>query len=407
MLDLNDGKISQEQLLLDFPGLYKEIDGKKCIYLDNASTTLKPRQMVQAVNDYYSGISANIHRGKYFSLEDVSNKFEQVRSKVANLIGASGNEIVFVSNTTEALNLVCGGLQLTKNDRVLCLPSSHHSNLLPWVDVATVEYIELLPCQTVDLTRYQQLLAKGPKLVSLTHCSNVTGVYLDLKTMVAMAKAVGALVVVDAAQSVPHRRLDVVALDIDFLAFSAHKMLGPTGLGVLYGKASLLNQLKPVKLGGGVVDWVAFDSFNLRKIPHRFEAGTPNIAGVLGLGAAIDYLQQVGFDWIEQHDRILGRYMLAQAMQRSYLQVIDSRPDADRGAVLSMAVHGMTNLDDLARYLSDSFGILCRNGHLCAQPYVSSFDGGQVLRISGYIYTSQKDIDYFFDSLDELISALL
>ncbi|OBP16547.1 cysteine desulfurase [Rheinheimera sp. SA_1] len=407
MLEIKTEINCQEALLADFPGLYKEVDGKQCVYLDSASTTLKPTQMVEAVCDYYLGISANIHRGKYFSLEDVSNKFEQVRSKIANLIGGSGNEIVFVSNATEALNIVSHGLNLSKDDLVVCLPFSHHSHLLPWFDCAKVEYLQLKACQNPDLEHYATLLAKNPKVVCLTHCSNVTGIYLDLEVMIAMAKEVGALVVVDAAQSIPHRRIDVRALNIDFLAFSAHKMLGPTGVGVLYGKAELLNQLKPLKLGGGMVDWVEFSSFNLRKIPHRFEAGTPNISGVLGFGAAIDYLHKIGFNWIEQHDRELGSYMLAKAMQRSYLRVVDPRPDADRGAVLSMSIEGMNNLDDLARYLSDSFGIMCRNGHLCAQPYVSSLTSGQVIRISGYIYTRFQDIDYFFDSLDELVSALL
>ncbi|WDE09185.1 aminotransferase class V-fold PLP-dependent enzyme [Thalassomonas viridans] len=403
--NVDNGQL-KEKLIKDFPGLSKEIDGQQVYYLDSAATTLKPRQMVEAINDYYLGVSANIHRGKHFALEEVSNQYEGVRYKVANLIDCSGNEVVFLRNTTEAINLVASGLNLSKTDRVVCMAESHHSNMLPWLQAASVDYIRVTDDFCVDLEHYQSLLASKPKVVALTHCSNVTGIYIDLPLMVKMAKAAGALVVVDAAQSVPHRKLSVSELDIDFLAFSAHKMLGPTGVGVLYGKSQLLEKLTPLNLGGGVVDWVEFDAFTLRKVPHRFEAGTPNISGVLGLGASIDYLNGLGFDFIREHDKRLGRFMLEQAGKRDYLQVLNSDPDADRGAVLSFTIPKSPNLDDVARYLSDSFGIMCRNGHLCAQPYISSVSPGQVLRVSGYVYTFESDIEHFFDSLDQIVSFL-
>lgn len=390
----------------DFPGLDRTVDGEPLVYLDNAATTLKPLSVVEAMNDYNLGIATNIHRGKSFSLEEVSNRYEQVRYKVANLIGCSGNEVVFTGNTTQSLNMVAHGLALSKEDRVICFKDAHHSNLLPWMAHATVDYVDVDENHQVDMQHYQQLLATKPKVVALNHCSNVTGYYIDLAQMVSMAKQAGALVVVDAAQSLPHRKVNVSELDIDFLAFSAHKMGGPTGVGVLYGKSELLRELKPLLLGGGMVDWVETDKYVLRKIPHSLEAGTPNISGVLGLGAAIDYLNSIGFEHIEQHDRQLAATMLAHAASRDYLEVIGPSATADKSALLTFAIKGIENLDDVARYLSDSNGILVRNGHLCAQPLVNALTCGQVMRISGYLYNSEQQVAFFFDCLDQIVEFM-
>ncbi len=391
----------------DFPGLSEQFDGTDVTYLDNAATTLKPKAMVEAMNQYYLGISSNIHRGKYVSLESVSDRYENVRSKVANLIGAIANEVVFLRNTTEAINLVARGLGLDKSDKVVLCAESHHSNMLPWMENATVDFVSVTETGQVSLEHYHELLKQHPKVVALTHCANTTGVYLPLEQMVKAAKAIGAVVVVDGAQSVPHRKIDVKALGIDFLAFSAHKMVGPTGLGVLYGDRSQLEKLAPLNLGGGCVDWVDFNKYRLRKIPHRFEAGTPHIAGVLGLGASIDYLNEIGFDVIEQHDKAMGQRLLSLATQYDYLKVLNADPELDRGAVISVSIPGVDNLDDVARYLSDSYGIMCRNGHLCAQPYVSSQSSGQVLRASGYFYNTEAQLEAFFEALDQIVSFII
>lgn len=390
----------------DFPGLKTQVDGMRVTYLDSAATSLKPQSMIDAVSEYYSGISSNVHRGKNYSLELVSNRFESARYKVAELISCSGNEVVFVKNTTEAINLVADGLGLTKEDIVITCSDAHHSNLLPWMERADVRAVNTDNDANLDLGHFEQLLQLNPKVVALTHCSNVTGIYHPIEQMIKAAKAVGAIVVVDAAQSIPHRKVNVKELDVDFLSFSAHKMLGPTGVGVLYGRADMLEQLKPQQFGGGMVDWVDLDSSRKRKIPHRFEAGTPNIAGAYGMGAAVDYIFSIGYDEIAAHDKHMAQLMLKLAAQRNYLEVINSDANQDRGAVLSFKIPGTPNLDEVARILSDSYGIMCRNGHLCAQPFVDKHADGQVLRVSGYIYTTDADIELFFESLDEISDFL-
>lgn len=407
MNNINKNNDSLLAIQAEFPGLNARIDGEKVIYLDSAATSLKPQAMIDAISKYYGGIACNVHRGKYFAMEEVSNQYEQVRYKIANLIQCHGNEIVFVNNTTEAINAVATGLELGKGDLVLVSENAHHSNFLPWTTRATTEVIRHLSNGAVDMHSYETLLQRKPKVVSLTHCSNVTGIYIDLETLAQMAKDAGAIVVVDAAQSLPHRKVSVKSGNIDFMCFSAHKMLGPNGVGVLFGRATMLEQLTPQNFGGGMVDWVEFSRYRLRKIPHRFEAGTPNIAGVIGFGATIDYLTHIGMDTIERHDKALGQFMLSLAKKRDYLQIIGDDSDLDRGALLSFAINGLDELDDVSRYLSDSYGIVVRNGHLCAQPYIQGQTSGQVIRISAYLYNSEKDIEYFFAALDEIVTNIL
>jgi cysteine desulfurase/selenocysteine lyase len=386
----------------DFPGLRVEIDGRLITYLDSAATSLKPQVMVDAVTDYYTGVSSNVHRGKSYAIELVSNNFERARYRTAELISCSGNEIVFTKNTTDAVNIVASGLGLTKDDHVLICADSHHSHQLPWISRATTSSVNLLPEGGLDLDDFKKKVDQRPKVVAITHCSNVTGVYNPIKEMTTLAKEKGAIVVVDAAQSIPHKKISVMDLDVDFLTFSPHKMLGPTGIGVLYGKKEMLELLTPTSFGGGMVDWVELDSFRLRKLPHRLEAGTPHIAGALGLGAAIDYLNSLGMDNIASYDKYLAQTMLKLALERDYLRVVHSDPEAERSAVLSFWVPSAPNLDDVARILSDTYGVMCRNGHLCAQPYIDQIAGAQVMRISTYLYNDVSDIERFFSALDDI-----
>jgi len=390
----------------DFPGLQAEIDGRPITYLDSAATSLKPQAMIDATVDYYGGVSSNVHRGKSYAIELVSNKFERARYRAAELISCSGNEIVFVKNTTDAINLVASGLNLTKEDTVLICVDSHHSHQLPWISRASTESVKLLPDGGLDLDDYKKKIQNNPKVVAITHCSNVTGVYNPLKEMAKLAKEHGAIVVVDAAQSIPHKKINVLELDVDFLTFSPHKMLGPTGIGVLYGRKEMLEQLTPMSFGGGMVDWVELDMFRLRKLPHRLEAGTPHIAGVLGLGAAIDYLNSLGMDNVEAHDKHLGSTMLKLAQERDYLKIVHPDPGAERSAVLSFWVPSAPKLDDTARVLSDTYGIMCRSGHLCAQPYIDQIAGSHVMRVSAYLYNNEAEIERFFDALDEINSFM-
>lgn len=386
----------------DFPGLQTEIDGRNITYLDSAATSLKPKVMVDAVAEYYSGISSNVHRGKSYAIELVSNKFEKARYRTAELICCSGNEIVFVKNTTDAINLVAAGLSLTKDDTVLICADSHHSHQLPWISRANTEAVKLLPEGGLDLDDFKNKLKNNPKVVAITHCSNVTGVYNPIKEMAKLAKEHGAIVVIDAAQSIPHKKINVLEIDVDFLTFSPHKMLGPTGIGVLYGRKEMLETLQPVNFGGGMVDWVEIDSYRLRKLPHRLEAGTPHISGVLGLGASIDYINSIGQDQIEKHDKYLGKRLFELANERDYLKVVNTNPDAERSAVLSFWVPSSPNLDDVARVLSDTYGIMCRNGHLCAQPYIDNVANSHVMRVSAYLYNQESELEYFFNALDEV-----
>ncbi len=354
----------------DFPILSRVIDDNRLVYLDSAATSLKPVQVVSEISRYYLEVSANIHRGKHYLSEEASVFYEEGRYKVAQFIGAAGNEVVFVRNTTEALNMVAKGLEIGKDDTVIVCTDSHHSGYLPWLEKANVVFVRISTQGGVDLEHYEELLKLTPKVVSLTHCSNVSGLYAPIEKMAQMAKSVGAIVVVDAAQSIPHRRLNVNRLNIDFLAFSSHKMLGPTGIGVLYGRQQYLEKLTPTYVGGGMVDWVDTTSYRARKIPHKFEAGTPHIAGVYGLVAAIKYLEKTGFERVEAHDLALGKLLLNEALKRDYLEVIaPGNASAERCAIVSIKMKQHANLGDIARMLSELVWHYVQNRpHVCTTP---------------------------------------
>ncbi len=399
--------IDPEIRIQDFPILSRVIDDNRLVYLDSAATSLKPIQVVSEISRYYLEISANIHRGKHYLSEEASVFYEEGRYKVAQHIGAAGNEVIFVRNTTEALNMVAKGLGISKEDTVIVCTDSHHSGYLPWLERANTQLVRVDAQGVVDLGHYQELLACGPKVVSLTHCSNVSGLYAPIEEMARMAKEAGAIVVLDGAQSMPHRRINVDELNIDFLAFSAHKMLGPTGIGVLYGKESQLVKLTPVYLGGGMVDWVDTTGYRTRKIPHKFEAGTPHIAGVYGFVAAIKYLEKIGFERVQKHDSEMGKLLLAEAQKRDYLEVIaPGNNSSERCAIVSMRMKQQHNLGDIARMLSDSYGVMCRTGHMCAQPLVDYLADGEILRASAYIYNTQQDVMDLFQALDEIHRAI-
>lgn len=405
--EVNDmSMLRRAQFEQDFPILLQQCGNQPIAYLDNAATSLTPKPVIEAINDYYLNISANIHRGKHYLSEKASNLYEESRYRVAQFAGCSGNEVVFVRNTTEALNMVSYGLDLQEEDLVVAFTDSHHSNFLPWKSKCITKVVRVNRLGGVDLDHYEQLLKEHPKVVALTHCSNVSGLYIPIEKMIQKAKMAGALVVVDAAQSVAHRPVKMQALGADFLAFSGHKMLGPTGIGVLCARQSLLNQMNPLLLGGGMVDWVETESYTLRKIPHRFEAGTPNIAGAIGLAQAIDYIESIRFDQIKNHDIQMGRYMLQLAKERPYLNVVAPLAEEERGGIISFYIKNIKDLGDIAKILSDSFGVLCRTGHMCAQPYVDLGGQGQVLRASAYIYNTQDDILRLFQALDQVIDII-
>ena len=401
-MDINDCQA-------DFPVLERLIDGQAITYLDSAATSLKPRSVIDAMSNYYSQNGVNIHRGKYYLSEEASDSYERVRYSIAQYLGAYGNEIVFTKGTTEALNLVAHGLDLKTDDIVVGFLDSHHAQILPWRRFADLKLVNLDSEGGIDFDHFNELLQLKPKVVVLTHCSNVTGTIAPIEQMAIAAKeACDAIVVVDAAQSIPHPhlRINVSKIPVDFVAFSGHKMLGPTGVGCLYGKSAMLNQLRPLMLGGGMVDWVDTEGSQERKIPHRFEAGTPPIASTLGLGEALSYLSQISEKDSLEHTQMLTEAIIKGALERDYIQLLGTKKSENRCAIGSLKILGCEDLSDIARSLSDSYGIMCRTGHMCAQPVVDDQMNGEILRISAYIYNTTEEIEKFYLALDELVSFL-
>lgn len=395
--------VSPERLApaADFPVLSRDVDGSPVVYLDSAATSLTPRPVVDAMAGYYTGVSANIHRGKHMLSEEASEEYEAARARVARFIGAQANHVVFTANTTHALHLVAAGLPLKPDDTVLVSPDAHHSLQLPLRERAAVRWIPYDDTGAVDLDAYADLLRGRPRLVALTHCSNVTGGYAPVAGLAELARAAGALTIVDGAQSVPHRTVQLHQLGADALAFSAHKLLGPTGIGVLALSPRLAEELSPMLPGGGTVDWVDEAGWVPRRTPYRFEAGTPHIAGAYGLRAAVDYLERLGMAEVAAHDESLGWLLRAEAARRDYLRVLGGEGQPG-GGIISCTLRGVTDLGPVARALSDSYGVMCRSGYLCSQPYVQGHAGGQVLRMSTYVYTSGADVSTAFEALDEL-----
>ncbi|PZS35286.1 MAG: cysteine desulfurase [Pseudonocardiales bacterium] len=378
-----------------------ETGTRALIYLDSAATTLTPEPVVAQIVAYYRDVSASVHRGKHMLSDIASTHFEQVRSDMASELGANTRDIAFVPNTTVGLNTVACGLRLSADDLVIVPIDVHHSNLLPWRHRARVEYIRLNSRATVDLDHYAQLLRRHPRIVSVSHCSNVTGRYAPVAEMARMAHDAGAIFVVDAAQSVPHGRIRLAETEADFAAFSAHKMLGPTGIGVLFGR---LGELSPLARGGGTVDWVDLDGERLRDSPHHLEPGTPHVAGVYGLGATLDYLRKLGWQEIARHDAELAGELYRQIAQRPHMVSLGGTDAVDRAAIASVRLPPGVDVDEVARLLSDSYAVMCRSGKLCAQPLVEALgDRRPVLRISAYVYTTTEEIRTAFQAIDEVL----
>ncbi|MCB5181246.1 aminotransferase class V-fold PLP-dependent enzyme [Streptomyces antimicrobicus] len=389
----------------DFPALLREFDGQTISYLDNAATTLKPRPVIQAVTEYYETNGANIHRGKHRLSEEASDAYEAARVVIARHLGAAANEVVLVRNTTEALNLVAAGLDLPPDAYVVGCLDAHHSQMLPWRRAGRLEMARVDAHGRIDREHFRALLRGRPRVVALTHCSNVTGVVHPVAELVAEVRAAcDAVIVLDAAQSLPHRRVDVQELDVDFMAFSMHKMLGPTGVGVLFGRSAQLARLRPLSVGGGMVDWVDLDGSVDRRIPYTFEAGTPAIASIIGSAAAVRYLEAQDTPQQHQHAEELCAALVGGAVTRPGVRLIGPPDTTDRIALASLRLDDRIPTGEVARLLSDSYGCMVRSGHMCAQPLVSGTAGGEVLRVSAYLYNDVAEIEGFYQALDELLS---
>lgn len=384
----------------DFPILFQQVNEENLVYLDNAATTQKPKEVIETLNYYYEHDNANVHRGVHTLAERATKEYEAARENVRKFINASSiKEILFTRGTTTSLNWVAqsyGMNNLTAQDEILISYGEHHANLIPWQQVAKktgakLVYVALDENGLVDENDFKQKLSTKTKLVSLAHVSNVIGAINPIKKFTTLAHEVGAVMVVDAAQSAPHMTIDVKDLDCDFLAFSGHKMLGPTGIGVLYGKESFLEKMEPVEFGGEMIDFVYLDEATWKELPWKFEAGTPNIAGAIGLSKAIDYLKQVGMENIEQHEKELVNYVLPKLKEIPGLTIYGPKDPSLHTGVISF------NLDDVHPHdvatALDMEGIAVRAGHHCAQPLMTYLNVPATCRASFYLYNTKEDCD--------------
>jgi len=396
-----------ERIRADFPILQRQVNGRPLIYLDNAATTQKPRQVIDALVDFYTTTNANVHRGVHTLSVESTDLYEAARERIGNFVGArSPEELVFVRNTTEAVNLVAvcwGRANLKPGDEILASALEHHSNLVPWQRVAQetgarIRLIQLTPDGTVDLDDYRQLLSPRTRVVAIAHASNVLGTISNLAEISDLAHRVGAIVVADGAQSVPNVPTDVTALGIDFLAFSGHKMLGPTGIGGLWGRRELLEEMPPFLGGGGMIREVFEDRATWAPLPEKFDAGTPNIADAIALGVAADYLDNLGMPNVRAHEIDVAGYALERLAEVPDVRVYGPRDQSLRTGVVSFNLEGVHPHD--AGTVLDEAGIAVRAGHHCCQPLHRLLDVAATLRASFYIYNSRDEVDALVDALN-------
>ena len=400
--------VNSYELRNDFPILKKKINGKQLVYLDNASTTQKPYTVIKSITDFYSKYNSNIHRAVYQLAEEATTLYEQSREKIANFINVRPEEIVFTRNTTESINLIAHSwarTNLKKDDGIAISELEHHSNIVPWQilsqEIGTrLEYVGIDENGFLDLEHLIELISsKKVKLVSLSHMSNVLGTIVPIERIIKIAHENDIPVMVDAAQSVPHMPVNVKNMDCDFLVFSAHKMLGPTGVGVLYAKKEVLEKMRPFMGGGDMIKEVFKFHTNYNEVPYKFEAGTPNIADVVGFGAAIDYLKKIGMENIRKHEIDLTEYALDSILSINHLTVYGPRDPNYRGGVISFNIADI-HPHDLATIMNDH-GIAIRSGHHCAQVLMQRLDVPATSRASFYIYNTKEEIDKFVNAIKE------
>ncbi|WP_028963098.1 cysteine desulfurase [Sulfobacillus thermosulfidooxidans] len=389
----------------DFPILKRQINGHRLIYLDSAATSQKPQSVIDRLVQYYETTNANVLRSVHTLAEEATTAMEEAREKIARFIHAkSPREVIFTRGTTESLNTIArawGDKFLEAGDEIVLSPMEHHSNLIPWQQLAKrvgakLKFIELQPNGTITVEAVKQQITERTRIVTLSAVSNVLGTINPIAEVAVLAHQVGAIMVVDGAQSVPHGPTDVQALGIDFLAFSGHKMLGPTGIGVLWGKEALLEAADPVMFGGEMIAYVDRDDATWAELPAKFEGGTPHIAGAIGLGTAIDYLSTIGMERIEEHSRMLAEEAYRRLANLS--DVVVYGPEYPRTSLVAFNIVGI-HPHDIAQVF-DSRGIAIRAGHHCAQPLMHWLDVSSTARASFYLYNSDRDIDELVDAIE-------
>lgn len=389
-----------------FPILKEEVNGKPVVYLDSAATSQKPQAVIDAVSHYYETSNANVHRGVHTLGNLATDAYEGARDKVRAFINANeAAEIIFTRGTTTSLNLVAqsyGMMNVEEGDEIVISYMEHHSNIIPWQQVAkakkaTLKYIELTEDGEITLDAVKAQVTNKTKIVSVAYASNVLGTINPVKEIAEIAHAHGAVMVVDAAQAAPHLKIDVQNINCDFLAFSGHKMCAPTGIGVLYGKRALLDAMEPVEFGGEMIDFVGLHDSTWKELPWKFEGGTPIIAGAVGLGAAIDYLEEIGLDNIARHEQELVAYAIERMQEIEGIELYGPLDPARRAGLITFNLQEV-HPHDLATVL-DMNGIAIRAGHHCAQPLMKWLEQSATARASFYLYNTKEDIDQFVEGL--------
>ncbi|WCL51133.1 cysteine desulfurase [Leptospira sp. GIMC2001] len=401
--------LDAKRIKTDFPILQTTMNGKPLVYLDNAASSQKPFQVIDSVERYYREENANIHRGVYLLSQKATEKFEKTRIKISNFIKAQcAKAIIYTSGTTESINLVAqawGRANVHEGDNVVLSHFEHHSNIVPWQMLtaekkATLSYIGFDSDYMYDLSNLDSIITPKTKIVSISQMSNVTGSILNIKPIIEKARSVGALVFLDGAQGACHIPTNVKELDVDFYAFSAHKMLGPTGIGVLYGKEDILEAMPPWKGGGDMIENVELQYSTYAHLPAKLEAGTPNIAGVMGLASAIDYLNDIGLENIHEHEMSLMDYALEKIQEIPNITLYMPKDRKNRGGVLSFNMEGI-HPTDIGTIL-DEEGIAVRTGHHCCQPFMKLNEIPGTCRASFYLYNTREDVDAFIQALKKV-----
>ena len=386
-----------------FPILSRKVNGKDLVYFDNGATTQKPQAVIDAESNYYANENSNVHRGVHFLSGLATDKFEETRNTIQKFIGAKHNhEIIFTKGTTDAINLVANGFRalLNKGDEVVISEMEHHSNIVPWQmcceqSGANLKVIPLLENGELDMLTFENLLSENTKLVSVSHISNALGTINPIEEIIKKTHATGAKIMIDGAQAASHITLDMQELDADFYCFSAHKMFGPTGVGVLYGKEEILNELPPYQGGGEMIKEVSFSGTTYAELPHKFEAGTPNIAGVIAFKAAIDFINDLGIDQIAKYEEELLQYATSEILKIKGVKIYGTAEH--KSGIISFNIEGIHPYD--IGVIVDKLGIAIRTGHHCTQPIMERFNIPGTARISLAVYNTKEEIDICINAI--------
>ena len=402
--------IQSQDIAKDFPILQRKINDNKLIYFDNAATTQKPTHVIESISNFYSNTNSNIHRGVHTLSMESTYEYDQAKDKVAEFINSPNSEsIIFTRGTTESINLVAetwGKANLDESSEIVITELEHHSNIVPWQELiketnSKLKYIPINSDGTLNYENLNQIINSNTKIVSFTHVSNGIGTINNIKKIIKEAQSVGAITLIDAAQSAPHMPIDVQDLGCDFLAFSGHKMLGPTGIGVLYGKKDILEEMPAYQKGGDMILEVTYEKSSWNEVPFKFEAGTPNIAGAIGLKSAIDYLNLISMDSIREHEKELTEHILKEMRNIDGIDILGPESVEDRAGLVSFNIPNV-HPHDLGTYL-DTKGIAIRTGHHCAMPLIKKLGSHSSARASFYVYNTKNEINEFVTQINNSI----